>query len=258
MTTQLLERTAATLDAAKSAVVADIAQSCGQQEPPAVYHLVLVSFNEEPPLPEFIAALGRIPNLLNGWLRSEHGLNIPEFAVDTAVIPSSKENFRGIVSISHRLMADGKMWWDGRTRWYLFSQGQPSDRHAVYGTIGGDYFGQKDSLHGGRCPGVSGFGRFGLEALAFSVSMDGEWTENKVMGAIGHEDGHALAAVPCVRTAYGEVPRPHGGIMTSAWGWWPNCRFQRDGATFKEEPPCWQRGDEIEEMLRSPLVERWP
>lgn len=205
---------------------------------PKIVTFVYVHFAGQGHNEAYFKALPDAFVIVNTWLRSQ-GASITRWNFKRVEL-GPINFYDGYTPIMSELIDRGEVFFDGRHAWYLFV----SDNRSLnlYGTIGGDYWGQASNV-----PGVSFFDETGLFALAYDEAWPGtNWTRNMACGAIAHELMHNLALIPDDPSLeHPEAPKHGAGcIMTGAYGLFPDCILERDGLIYGG-----MRGDEIEALI---------
>ena len=194
-------------------------------------HLVLVSYYNQPVWADYLAALHNTPGWIDSWLAPQ-GLEVTNWAIHHAAVPGNPGSYH-LSSLVRELQKQDLCVFDGKNAWYLFSQ-DPARELVLYGTIGGDWFGQTEGQEGNRVPGVSMFMVQGLHALAYNETHPAWgsteiWPRDKALGCIAHELGHNLGVLPCADCSLHDSSIC---IMTSRLYSYPSCEFEDGGALF--------------------------
>jgi len=242
---------AATFEAAKLTTIGQLRQAWPTTSSENAYtvNLIVVAFDREPKT-EYKSGLAKIPGRINGWL-NKFSIQIPNWKLHAAQIPGPSKGY-SLLSIVNRLKDSGYCNFDGHNAWYIFLD-DPTNELNLYGTVGGDWFGQTEGQVPGRLgfmrvPGISFFMTMGIEAITNHETgdgVDGFWTANRAYGAVMHELMHNLALIPCTGSTHGPMC-----VMTGRLYNFPSCILEHTGGSiWIPESPNWGPGDEIQTAI---------
>ena len=170
------------------------------EQQPKTINLVLVGF-EGFALENLYSAISEVPSYIDPWLR-ERGLKVKRWVLHKVTVKGAAKDY-DYWKLTWKLINDGPITMDGENAWYILTAQKTP--WPLGGTIGGDWFKQKEGQVPGRegymrVPGIS-YADFGcVYALRYNQPPQGSVYpkgRNNVLGWMAHEILHSCALIPC-------------------------------------------------------------
>lgn len=211
-------------------------------QPVETLNNVLVGFAGEMPSDQYFDALKSYCIGQDAWFAMQ-GFKARRWSVTRIAMPGKPKAYN-FISLIHDLIDMGAVTLNGLNAHYIWAAHPDM---AIFGTMGGDVWGQIGGRHGNRQPGVSGADADFIHCLATGRPLNPQRTlpPNWAMGAAAHETGHQFL-LPCADADHGP------DCIMERWWDWPNATYETDGWVWSDDAPNHRvRGNERQWLLDS-------